>query len=359
VALFVVVAASASPPARVIVTVMVFSLVWNIFITVLQMSNQGPVGLQFLGEFPIGPDQQGISVIQSGATRLMRPYSLLPHPNILGGLLAVYLLATVGWILSSERWKRWGGIILFAAGLWALLLTFSRSAWLGLVVGAFTMLPLLIKSWSQTQTIETRNIVVLHWRRFLGYFKRYRALILATLLSFLTVILFFFAYQPFLRARVGEGQESVELRSVSDRMVFLEFAHRSIMQRPLIGVGVGNFPWRIVPFIRAAGYDMRGDNAHHVLLSALADLGLVGFGLMVAALVFGTESVLTSTGSIQASNNDTTARIVLFGGFMALTFIGVLDHYPYTLLQFQTAWWGLLAVAMKSHGDGISTDGSA
>ncbi|MFN8564166.1 MAG: hypothetical protein U0703_21690 [Anaerolineae bacterium] len=40
---------------------------------------------------------------------------------------------------------------------------------------------------------------------------------------------------------MGEGG-SVELRSVSDRIVFMDFAFRSIVERPILGVGIGNFP---------------------------------------------------------------------------------------------------------------------
>jgi hypothetical protein len=28
--------------------------------------------------------------------------------------------------------------------------------------------------------------------------------------------------------------------------------------------------------------------------------------------------------------------------------IGLLDHYPWTVLHFQEAWWGLLAIAGKT-----------
>ena len=39
--------------------------------------------------------------------------------------------------------------------------------------------------------------------------------------------------------------------------------------------------------------------------------------------------------------------IALFGGFIALTAIGLLDHYPWTIIQFQVTWWGLLAASQR------------
>ncbi len=42
------------------------------------------------------------------------------------------------------------------------------------------------------------------------------------------------------------------------------------------------------------------------------------------------------------------AGFLVIGRLSTLTgVIGLLDHYPWTLIQFQTAWWGLLAVSLE------------
>lgn len=319
VALFVVVLASAAPPPRVIVGTLLISLLWNALVAAGQVSTQGAVGLRWLGEFPIGINQPGISVIQAGDLRWLRPYGLLPHPNILAGVFAVGLLAATAWLLSQNRWQRYIALFIFLFGLWVFMLTFSRGAWLGFGVGAFAIFPLLLKR-------LPFNIVI-------------RRLLLPVGCSLLLLALFFALYRPFLAARAGEGDENVEMRSVSDRLVFTEFAYRSIQEQMWQGVGAGNFPWRAQTYLRQTRFDLRGDNVHNVLLSAWAELGIVGFVLMLAALILGMEAALR--------NANTTNAVALIGGFLALTTIGILDHYPYTLLQFQTAWWGLLAVAAK------------
>jgi O-antigen ligase len=92
----------------------------------------------------------------------------------------------------------------------------------------------------------------------------------------------------------------------------------------------------------------RGDNVHHVLLSAWAELGLVGLILVIMTLVLGTEAVLRNLRQGEGGKlPDRLYAVALLGGFIALTIIGLLDHYPWTILQFQVAWWGLLAAAMK------------
>lgn len=326
VVLFVIVTACAAPPRRALVGVLVFSLLWNSLLTGAQTALQGPVGLGFLGEFRIGPDQPGISVVASGDLRWMRPYALLPHPNVLAGVLMIGLLAAVYWITSARCVLRWLGTLVFLGGLWAFLLTFSRSAWLGFAAGAFAMYPLL--------------------RRSLKNRAAYMHLWLSVVLMAAVIGLFFWTYRPLISARAGERSESIELRSVSDRLVFTEFALRSIRSRPLLGVGAGNFPWRTAFYLMATDYDLRGNNVHHVLLSAAAELGYAGYAFVVAAMIFGIEAALRTLRQEEADPAERRARIALLSGFIALIAVGLFDHYPWTLIQFQVGWWALLAAAL-------------
>ncbi|MBZ0296976.1 MAG: hypothetical protein K8L99_30730, partial [Anaerolineae bacterium] len=131
VALFALVMACASPPRRLLIWMLIIGLAWNSILAVLQVANQGSIGLQALGEFRLDVDQTGISVVQAEGVRWLRPYALLPHPNVLAGFLVIGVLATSAWILRERRWLF--GTLLAGLGLWALLLTFSRSAWIALV----------------------------------------------------------------------------------------------------------------------------------------------------------------------------------------------------------------------------------
>jgi O-antigen ligase len=140
--------------------------------------------------------------------------------------------------------------------------------------------------------------------------------------------------------------------------VFAQFAYDSVLERPIIGVGMGNFPWRSSYYLMDTDYDLRGDNVHHVLLSAWAELGLVGAVLAVASLIMAIEAILRDFRMNALTNREdvlvhpdlsenTLIRLALLAGFMALTVIGLLDHYTWTILHFQTAWWGLLAAVIK------------
>ena len=321
--LFAITVASAGPPPRAIVAVLILSAVWSGFVAGLQVANQASIGLQSLGEFAISAQGPNVSVIQSGDLRWMRPYGLLPHPNVLGGLLGIGLLGTVSWIVSRRRALRWIGFAIFSSGLWVFLLTFSRGAWLGFAAGAFALYPLLRRT-------------------------RQRSLWIATGLAVLIGILFISLYRPLVLSRAGVGTESIELRSVSDRLVFTSIAYLAVTENPVHGVGSGNFPWYASDYLfRYTDYDLRGDNVHQVFLSAWAELGIVGYGLVALALVLGVEAALRSRSLANAEDGDkNSARAVMLGGVIMLTFIGLFDHYPWTLIQFQVAWWGLLAAAL-------------
>ncbi len=239
-------------------------------------------------------------------------------------------LATGGWIIARHGWLRAAGVLIFGFGFWALLLTFSRAAWGGLVVGGLSVVPFL--------------------RLYLRRLDTRISLAAATAAALVVGLAFVLGYQPLLAARAGEGQESVELRSVSDRLVFMDFAFRSIRERPILGVGIGNFPWRTSYYLVETNFDLRGDNVHNVLLSVTAELGVVGLVLVLAAIGCGAVVVVAglraSVWQSQTVRGDAhPARLALFAVFAALLAVGFLDHYPWTQIHFQAAWWGCLAAA--------------
>jgi O-antigen ligase len=330
-ALFAVVVACAAPPIRQIILVLVISMVVSSLIAGWQVARQGPVRLEFLGEFNINPAKSGISVVEADGIRWLRPYGLLPHPNILAGSLTVGLLAVVTWVLSNRSRWRWLGAMVFLMGLWALLLTFSRSAWIAFAAGGFALLPFV---WERIRRHDLRLS--------LGVF------ILAVIAA---GALFFALYRPFLAARV-EGDEGVELRSVSDRVIYNDMAYRAIGESPILGLGIGNFPWRASYYLSLTDFDLRGQPVHQIFLSVWSELGLVGYLLMTLTLILGVEGALRNLRLRRdpltpEQETERIAHATLLVGVITLMLIGLLDHYPWTLLHFQLLWWGLLALAGK------------
>ncbi|MBC8098460.1 MAG: O-antigen ligase family protein [Armatimonadetes bacterium] len=321
VALLALATACAAPPPGVIIAALIFGLVWNSALAGAQVALQSSVGLTALGEFPLNITQAGVGLLQAGDVRWLRPYGLLSHPNVLAGFMVVGLLALTDWLTSPRGRVHWLALLILIGTLWAFLLTFSRGSYLALAVGAVFLLPLL-------------------WRAKRAQHGLGTALLVAVMVG----VSFFILYRPLLLARAGVGAEDIEVFSVGERALLLQTAARAISESPILGVGAGSFPWRASYYFFFDDVPIRGNNVHHVLMSVWAELGIVGLGLFVAATVLGVEAVFKH---IRANDSASTERGVLLAGFIALGIIGLVDHYPYSMIQMQTLWWGILAVAMR------------
>ena len=156
--------------------------------------------------------------------------------------------------------------------------------------------------------------------------------------------LFFLIYQPFLAARTGATTESVELRSASDRAVYNQIAMEAIKQSPILGTGIGNFPWYSTDYLIKTTFDLRGQPVHNIFLSAWSELGIVGLGLFI--LIIG-MTLRAGFVHIRQANSSVFVYGAAMGAIVAFLVIGLFDHYPWTLIQFQAALWLLMAIAIR------------
>ncbi|MBI4062300.1 O-antigen ligase family protein [Candidatus Gottesmanbacteria bacterium] len=194
---------------------------------VLQHSIGGP--LWVLGERTFTIDTPGIARIALGGQEFLRAYGTFPHPNVLGGFLAV----TLPFLLNLKK-SRWYALC-FGLGVVALSLTFSRSAW----------------------TVA-----------FLGILLTINKKFLLLLVAVLVIVL----------ARVNLGEESVVVRQQ------LQSAALSLWQQsPLVGVGLGNFLVRL-PEVLASRQIYFLQPVHNIYLLLLAETGIIGF-IMVLLLL--------------------------------------------------------------------------
>ena len=311
---------------RIVFGALIFGLIWNSVLVAAQVALQAPVGLKSLGEFQFNPASSGTVIVQAGEIRWLRPYGLLPHPNMLAGFLVIALFAAIGWIMTSQS-KRWTIFVgVFAFGFWCLLLTFSRSAWLSLVVGVMVFGLLTMGTWRRNPHLLIRILVIIG-------------------VALIASGLFFWIYQPFLAARAGIGDESVELRSSSDRVVYNQIALDAIKQSPILGTGIGNFPWYAAVYLSKTKFDLKGQPVHNIYLSAWAELGIIGLALYLAAIGFPFMAGIKNIR--QAAINQQFLYTAALSGICGLLVIGIFDHYPWTLIQFQVALWGLMAVVIR------------
>jgi O-antigen ligase len=264
-----------------------------------------PIGALFNGwarEFSVD-DSVAVVAVLPGVDRWLRAYGSFPHPNILGIFLAVALVMLS---VRAER-SRLSRVAQFA-GVVALSLTFSRSAWLALSLATV--------AW----VVATRG-----WRDVLMWIGRQlrsqRAL--AALVAIGLVLS---------GARATQLDAFPEANSLSQRQIYDDAAWSLIAQgRP---VGAGN----ILIAQQRQGFAV-GEPAHNVFLITLAEVGPLGVLAWLALL---------ATIAVSAWRRaDPAAR----GGAAALTVLLpllLLDHYLWT--QPLGRIWLVLALAVIPAG---------
>lgn len=147
-------------------------------------------------------------------------------------------------------------------------------------------------------------------------------------------------FRPFLAARAGVGAaENVEMRSISDRLVYIDIALAVIREHSLQGVGVGSFAWVAADRLADTDFDLRGDHVHNIYLLIAAEQGIIGLGLWLSAMLLGGWNGLRTY-----RHDPSPERAALLCAGVALLVIGVFDHYPATLFTMQVWGWGVLGV---------------
>lgn len=315
-------------PRRVILYLLMVNLLLHGAIGALQVSIQGDIGLSLLGEVTLRPEVSGTSVIASGDLRWLRPYGLLPHPNIYAGFMLTGTLAAA-WaaITLKTRRNQIISLVVFACGLWMLMLTFSRGAWLGFAIGTLFALFFVLR----------RRL----WRR----------LIAPVVIALMLAGVFFALYQPLLLARTAISLEGTEQRSIADRLVYWRIAERAIADAPMFGIGAAHFPWYAADYLwYETNYDLRGDNVHNVLMLIWSELGFIGIAIISFHLLGATVAIMRQRDLDQ---------VALLAVALALFVVGFFDHYPWTLLQTQILWLGVLAVALApTQESGVGVGGN-
>jgi O-antigen ligase len=289
-------------------------------IGVLQFVRQGSVGLAALGEMDLNPVESGTSVLQLAGQPWLRAYGLSAHPNVIGGYLAIGLLVLIGamvlirHIVPRAGWT-WG-VPLLAAGLAGLIVTFSRSAWVG-GVGGLVYLGLALRP-----------------RKLPG-----RRLLAVAGIGALIVLLVFASVGELILSRLTPSSP-VEQTSIEERLEFHALALQVIAERPL-GVGGDNFPLVANQKLN----DDRQARPHNVPLLVVAELGPVG-GLLWLILALVPPAVAWRRARHDLPHgglHDQSRRwaLVFAAGLVAVSVISLFDHYFWSSVR-GTMFWAML-----------------
>ena len=302
---------------------------------------QRSVGLQVLGEYLLDPTWSGVSIISDGATRILRAYGLSDHPNILGGCLAFSLLVLLTVYLRGNRKNSLLLGSVFVLISLALLMTFSRSAWLAFAAGSIFIV------WFEARA------------RGWGFIKSLALLFVCTIIVLLPFIA---RNSSYFGARFNAGSSFETVRSergaVQERIFLIASANHIFSQHPLTGVGVSASPLALREEIPQLPETFNYQPPHFVLLTVGLETGMFGaifyFLLMILPWVAFSRNV-------EARKNPHV--IGAMGILLAVTIVGFFDYYTWFSTPgriWQWLAWGLIAVSIESPsplGRGVRGEG--
>ena len=268
----------------------------------------------------LDPNLRGTSIVQAAdGTRILRVYGTLPHPNILGGFIVAFMAGLVAIFLVRVKRDNISLYSLAAIGLAInlLVLTFSRSAWLGLIA---LMLFLFLK--------------YKHFDK-----KRLTLLGIVGLLSFAVIA---YSVRGLIFTRLG-GTANAETESYSTvtRLALTEFTFNMIRAHPLLGVGIGNF---VVEMQRTTPPDQTIEPMHNLPLLAFSELGV---GSVILFVGLGGAIFISLRRARQPVNIIFTAVLIV------ILVTSLFDHYFWTLAPGRLVFGmmlGLWAGTMDTYG---------
>ena len=237
---------------------------------------------------------RGASVVElPDGLRILRAYGTLPHPNILAGFTFISLLGPASLFLNNRK-PGFLALLVLIPGISLLVITFSRAAWLALIVFS----------------------LVLIWKS--KYFDRNRLTILLALAA-LSFTLTLFPYRDLVAARTIKTTSHSEEFSFIGRAWLNQEATNMIREQPLTGAGIGSF---IIQLAGRAGEGYVIEPVHNIFLLASAELGIPGLLLITA---------LTILFAYHLSITQNPSAILAGATITGLGVIGLFDHYLWTL----------------------------
>jgi len=249
-----------------------FSLIIPAVLGLWQFFFQTTFANKWLGLAEHKANLGGTSVIETFSDgivsgRWLRAYGSFDHPNILSAMLAIGLLITSFLFLGQKKENAkvqqliflYLSFVILSAGLFV---SFSRSAWLGLAMGAVFVAVCLF---FQKNPVDLKN-----W-------------ILGCVLIAVVFLVMLSGYHDLVGVRIG-GSTRLESLSLDQRVIYLGQAKNMIAKNLIFGVGIGNY----IPAL------LQGDSAkkawtyqpvHNVFLLAWAELGIFGMLSLAALLI--------------------------------------------------------------------------
>ncbi len=340
--------------------VLIFAGLIQAFLSISQFINQKVFASKWLGMAAQDPAQFGVSIVETAESRLLRVYGSLPHPNILAGFLVflifisfiLYLLLSQDEVISLRKvlgrssgygsadkaegktenqavisslekstasfratdrassWQRY--FLLFSTSLitMTLFLTYSRAAWLSLIICIILFGLFLFKKSFVNFRIP-----------FFEFFG---------LILIITLIFSIFSLRGLIVRLETKGR--LEARSVNERILNFQRGLEIVKENFIFGVGVGNYTSTLAKkYPSLASWDIQP--VANIYLLILAELGIIGFLLFLLIIGFTFYCLKFKIYSLY---------------FISPLIIGLFDHWLFSLSFGIILFWLALGLLWKT-----------
>lgn len=209
-------------------------------------------------------------------SRFVRAYGTFEQPNPYGGYLGLVLPLAWGLLLGIDKrgnWRAdisyWIAVLGLATMGTALIMSWSRGAWLGFAA-AFILMNLAYSR--RTAIVFASLCVVVASLLVLGSIQAMPQTIIRRFTDFL----------PYLRVFDVRGiKVSPANYAVLERMAHWQAAWGMFNDRPWLGVGIGNYE-PVYPAYALQGWPLALGHAHNYYLNIAAEAGLIGLAAYLA-----------------------------------------------------------------------------
>ena len=261
--------------------------------------------------------------------RFVRAYGTFEQPNPYGGYLGLVLPLTYGMLLGagkSDTSHRSADLLLAVLGFVlmgsALIMSWSRGAWLGFIAAFVAMNMAYSRRWAVIFTLACLFVASLPFLSDLHLLPEAIAHRLVGLLPYLSIF----------------DVRGVEVTSANyaivERMAHWQAAWGMFSDHPWLGVGIGNYE-PVYPAYALPGWEEPLGHAHNYYLNIMAETGLVGLTayllLWGAAFLRAWKAVRTCNGYRQA------VAVGIFGALVHLSVHNLFDNLYVHSMQVHIA----------------------
>lgn len=270
---------------KIAIYALIFNGLVQSVIGIAQFIQNKSLGLHILGESIIGPNINGVAKIVINGEKHIRAYGTFPHPNIMAGFLIIPILIILSELITKKSSFFLGkGLekdlknvsretllnflpswFLYISGMIIMLgfvLTFSRSAFLGLFVGFLVYLIGVAKIIQRFSSDSDSNKSCKH------------------------LILIFISVALFLLVLLASKYTSFfSSQSLEERNLYKIVSYETISNYTFKGIGIGQFvlsEYSRWPNLESWQYQP----VHDIFLLVFSELGIIGFSLLALFLVF-------------------------------------------------------------------------